>query len=255
MTNPLLDLDHLPPFDRLEAGHIEPALRQVLGENRAELERLLGQPQASFATLVEPMEQMQHRLMRVWSPAAHLNAVANSENLRAAYNACLPLLTEYSTEIGQNEALYRCYTRIGEDPSVELDPTQRRLIDHALRDFRLGGVGLPPERKDRYKAIMQELASLQARFEENVLDCMNAWSKVLHSADELAGLPVHVIERARATAVTRGVAGWVLTLDQPNYVAVMAHAQCGDSDTAWSGPLSPAVTAMGSRFSAGVTGH
>jgi oligopeptidase A len=224
MSNPLLDLDYLPRFDLVEAGHVEPALRQVLSENRAELERLLRQPQASFATLVEPMEQMQHRLMRVWSPAAHLNAVANSDSLRAAYNACLPLLTEYSTEIGQNEELYRRYLHIAEEPAVELDPTQRRLIDHALRDFRLGGVGLPPASKDRYRAIMQELATLQARFEENVLDCMNAWSKLVPAVEELAGLPAHVVERARATAVARGVAGWVLTLDQPNYVAVIAHA-------------------------------
>ena len=224
MENPLLDLGWLPRFDTIDAAHVEPALRQVLEEGRVELKALLAQPAPTFALLVEPMEQMQHRLMRVWSPVSHLNAVANSEALRAAYNACLPLLTEYSTEIGQNEDLNRSYRTIAGDLSAELDATQRRVLDHALRDFRLAGVGLPEDRKIRYKAIMQELATLQARFEENVLDCMNAWSKTVTSVDGLAGLPAHVVERARASAQARGADGWVLTLDQPTYIAVTTHA-------------------------------
>jgi oligopeptidase A len=223
MDNPLLHLEHLPRFDLIDASHVEPALRQMLAENRATLEQLTGRSEPDFAALVEPMEQMQHRLMRVWSPVAHLNAVANSEALRAAYNACLPLLTEYSTEIGQNEALYRAYRFIAGHGSG-LDSTQRRLIEHALRDFRLAGVGLEPVRKERYKAIMQELATLQARFEENVLDSMNAWSRIYGSTSELAGLPPQVIDRAREAAAARGVEGWLLTLDQPNYVAVITHA-------------------------------
>jgi oligopeptidase A len=225
MVNPLLDLGQLPRFDQIESVHVEPALRQVLAENRAELTRLLQQPAPGFASLIEPMEQMQHRLMRVWSPVSHLNAVANSDALRAAYNACLPLLTEYSTEIGQNEALYRAYVAISEDPSAQLDSTQRRLIQHAVRDFRLAGVGLPLDRKERYKAIMQELATLQAKFEENVLDCMNAWSRVVTSTPELAGLPPHVVDRARESAAARKVDGWLLALDQPTYVAVITHAE------------------------------
>ena len=223
MENPLLHFEHLPRFDLIDASHVEPALRQVLAENRATLEQLTARSEPDFAALIEPMEEMQHRLMRVWSPVAHLNAVANSEALRAAYNACLPLLTEYATEIGQNEALYRAYAAIAEH-SAGLDATQRRLIDHALRDFRLAGVGLEPARKDRYKAIMQELATLQARFEENVLDSMNAWSRSFASVTALAGLPPQVIDRAREAAMARGAAGWVLTLDQPNYVAVITHA-------------------------------
>ncbi len=225
MTNPLLDLEQLPRFDAINVSHVEPALRQVLAENRATLEHLLQESELTFAALVEPMEEMQHRLMRVWSPVSHLNAVTNSESLRAAYNTCLPLLTEYSTEIGQNEALYRAYTAIESQQSTQLDPTQRCLIEHALRDFRLAGVGLAPERKERYKAIMQELATLQARFEENVLDCMNAWSRTYATREVLAGLPPHVLDRARQTAQTRGAEGWVLTLDQPNFVAVITHAE------------------------------
>src|SRR5882672_10638863 len=224
MENPLLDLRRLPHFNAIEAAHVEPALHLVLAESRAQLKTLLAQPAVTFASLVEPMEQMQHRLMRVWSPVSHLNAVANSEALRPAYNACLPLLTEYSTEIGQNEDLNRAYRAIAGDLSAGLDATQRRVLDHALRDFRLAGVGLPDDRKTRYKAIMQELATLQARFEENVLDCMNAWSKTLDSVDALAGLPAHVVERARASARARGADGWLLTLDQPTYIAVTTHA-------------------------------
>jgi len=199
-------------------------VRQTLADNRAALARLLEEPAPTFASLVEPMEQMQHCLMRIWSPVSHLNAVANSEAMRAAYNTCLPLLTEYSTEVGQNERLYRAYRSIAENPSALLDPTQRRLLDHALRDFRLAGVGLPEESKARYKAIMQELVTLQARFEENVLDCMNAWSKVVASVDELVGIPPDIVARARDGAAARGIDGWLLTLDQPNYVAVITHA-------------------------------
>ncbi|HZF16945.1 MAG TPA: M3 family metallopeptidase [Steroidobacteraceae bacterium] len=224
MQNPLLDLGRLPHFDCIEAAHVAPAVLETLAENRAALARLLEQPAPAFASLIEPMEQMQHRLMRVWSPVSHLNAVANNEAMRVAYNTCLPLLTEYSTEIGQNEVLYRAYRSIAEDPATLLDATQRRLLEHALRDFRLAGVGLPEDSKARYKAIMQELVTLQARFEENVLDCMNAWTKVVAAADELAGVPPHVIARARESAAARGIDGWLLTLDQPNYVAVITHA-------------------------------
>ncbi|MFM7065209.1 MAG: M3 family metallopeptidase, partial [Gammaproteobacteria bacterium] len=217
--NPLLDFSGLPRFDAIEPRHVETAVRVQLQRCREELERLLAMPLPTFASLVEPLERSQQRLARVFAPVSHLNAVMNGPELRTAHNACLPLLAEYSTEVGQNEALYAVYQRL-RAAEVGLDATQRRLLDHALRDFRLSGVGLPPAVKDRYKAIMQDLAALQAKFEENVLDATNAWSREIHDAAELAGLPDHVVARAVEPEASR----WRLPLDGPTYTAVMTHA-------------------------------
>jgi oligopeptidase A len=230
MDNPLLDHDAeaLPAFDRIRAEHVEPALERQLELNRARLRELLARDQHTFATLVEPIERMQHALNRTWSPVSHLNAVMNSEALRSAYNACLPRLSEYNTELAQNEVLYRHYERIAEQEAASLDAAQRRLLENALRDFRLAGVGLDATRKARFKKLMQQLARDQARFEENVLDCANAWSLTLADDAGLAGLPQAVLDRARATAQERSIDGYVLTLDQPTYVAVMTHAHSRD---------------------------
>ncbi|HEY7377176.1 MAG TPA: M3 family metallopeptidase [Steroidobacteraceae bacterium] len=225
MENPLLRTDGLPAFEAIRPEHIEPAIRSRLAANRARLGELLASGASTFRSLVEPIEAMQHRLQRTWSPASHLNGVVNSPALRTAYNICLPLISEYQTELGQNEALYRAYAAILEHEGRNLDGTQRKLLDNALRDFRLAGVALDPECKARFRTLMQELASEQSRFEENVLDCANAWSKVVNDADTLRGLPGGVVARARALAEEKGVAGWILTLDQPTYLAVLTHAE------------------------------
>jgi oligopeptidase A len=169
------------------------------------------------------MEQMEHRLSRVWAPVGHLNAVMNSDSLREAYNECLPRLSEYSTTVGQNEELFRAYEAVAASPQ-ELDPAQRKVIEHALRDFRLAGVDLPPEQKLRFKAIMQELSTLQARFEENLLDATNAWSRQVPDKSELAGLPEGVMDLARVAAGEKKQDGWLFKLDFPTYHAVMTHA-------------------------------
>src|SRR5262245_55686685 len=170
-TNPLLDHRALPAFDAIRAEHVEPAVGQRLDENRAQLRELLATRTHSFATLIEPMERLQHALNRTWSPVSHLNGVMNHAELRTAYTACLPRLSEYQTELGQNEVLYGHYQTIFERERDRLDAAQRKLVENALRDFRLAGVGLDEARKARFKEIMQLLARDQARFDENVLDC------------------------------------------------------------------------------------
>src|SRR5580765_7263547 len=173
--NPLLAMRGLPPFSAIRAESVEPAIDTLLAESREGLRTLLGSAEApSVSGVIVPVEQLRHRLARTWSPVSHLNAVMNSEGLRAAYNACLPKLSAYHTEVGQNEALYRAYAAIANDPS--LTTAERALVEDALRDFKLAGVALPQDRKARFKALMQELAQLQSRFEENVLDAANAWS-------------------------------------------------------------------------------
>ena len=148
MDNPLLNTDGLPSFGTIRPEHVEPAIRQQLAANRARLQELLGSGVATIGALVEPIEAMQHQLQRTWSPASHLNGVVNSPPLRAAYNACLPLISEYQTELGQNEALFRAYAAILERGGQSLDATERKLIENALRDFRLAGVALEADRKD-----------------------------------------------------------------------------------------------------------
>ena len=224
MDNPLLDRNALPQFMRIRPEHVEPALREQLSENRARIGELATLIAPTFATLVEPLEELHHRIARTWSPVSHLNAVVNSEALRAGYNACLPLLSAYQTDLAQSEPLYRAYRTIAEQEGLALAPVQRHLIEHAVRDFRLAGVGLAPERKERFKTAMLELAQLQAKFEENVLDATNAWSRHVTDPDELRGLNEMLIEQARRRAAEQQVSGWILRLDQPTYVAVVTDA-------------------------------
>jgi len=156
---------------------------------------------------------------------SHLNAVLNSEPLRVSYNACLPLLSAYQTDLAQSEPLYRAYEGISKQQGPALGPVERRVVEHALRDFRLAGVGLDPDRKRRFKAVMLELTQLQAKFEENVLDATNGWTLHVTDAGHLQGLNETVVEQARVRAQEKQLDGWLLTLDQPTYVAVVTDAE------------------------------
>jgi oligopeptidase A len=214
----------LPAFDRIKAADVETTIRELLSRNRAEVATLEGQPNPTFENTVLPLEQLAHRLSRTWSPIGHLNGVLNSDELRASYNACLPLLSNYWTDLAQSEPLYRAYSAIAANESDRLAPAQRRVIERALEDFRLAGVGLPADRKARYKDVVQQLALLGAKFEENVLDSMNAWTRHVTDEAELAGINSVIVEQARARAAEKGVPGWLFALEQPTYVAVMTDA-------------------------------
>ena len=157
MTNPLLPSCELPPFSAIRPEHVEPAIRHVIEENRTRLNELLDAGASTWDSLVVPLEEMQHRLSRTWSPIGHMNGVVNSDELRTAYNACLPLLTAWNTELAQNERLYRSYQSILDREAGSLAPGQRKLLENALRDFRLAGVGLAEDRKQRFKSLMEQL--------------------------------------------------------------------------------------------------
>jgi oligopeptidase A len=225
MENPLLVHEPLPPFALIRPEHVEPGVRELLARGRARIEQLAALKRPTFASIVVPLEELQHQVSRAWSPVSHLNAVLNSDALRAGYNACLPLLSAYQTDLVQSESLYRAYRTIAEEEGAALGPVQRQVIEHALRDFRLAGVGLPAERKERFKAVMLELTQLQAKFEENVLDATNGWTYHVTEQDELRGLNEMLIEQARRRAHEQRVEGWALTLDQPTYVAVVTDAE------------------------------
>jgi oligopeptidase A len=225
VNNPLLELDSLPAFGRIEARHARPALETVLAENRARLAELTAQPAPTFASLVIPVEELSYRLSRVFSPLGHLNAVANSAELREAYNECVPLLTAYSTELGQNGALQAGYAYVLKHEGASLDPAQRKVVDNALRDFRLAGVDLGPADKARYCEVAQRLAQRATKFSENVLDAGRAYTRSVTDGAELAGLPANAVDRAAADAREANQPGWLFKLDQPTYMTVMASAE------------------------------
>ena len=238
MTDASINGTALPPFDRIHPGEVEPRIRALLERNRGEVATLESQPHPTFANTVLPLEQLQHGLSRTWSPISHLNGVLNSDELRASYNACLPLLSNYWTDLAQSEPLYSAYRAIAANEAGSLDGAQRRVLERALEDFRLAGVGLPLPRKERYKAVVQELAQLGAKFEENVLDAMNAWTRHVTDAGELAGINPVIVEQARMRAAGKGLPGWLFALEQPAYVAVMTDADSAtlrrDFYEAWS---------------------
>ena len=223
--NPLLAHAPLPAFAVIRPEHVEPAMREVLAAGRARIDELAALDQPTFAAVVAPLEELHHRVSRVWSPVSHLNAVLNSESLRASYNACLPLLSAYQTDLAQSEPLYRAYEGISKREGPALGPVERRLVEHALRDFRLAGVGLDEDRKRRFKAVMLELTQLQARFEENVLDATNGWTHHVTDREHLRGLNEVIVEQARKRAQEKNLDGWLLSLDQPTYVAVVTDAE------------------------------
>ena len=215
----------LPDFGRIEASHARPALEKVLAENRARLAELTAEDDPTFASLVVPVEELSYRLSRVFSPISHLNAVANSAQMREAYNECVPLLTEYSSELGQNAALQAGYAHVLKTEGAALDPAQRKLLENALRDFRLAGVDLRADQKTRYREVAQRLAQLATKFSENVLDAGRAYTRSVTNSVELVGLPSNAIDRAAADAREVSQAGWLFKLDQPTYMTIMANAE------------------------------
>jgi oligopeptidase A len=214
----------LPRFSAIDVAAIEPSLRVLIDENRAALQQLLDSGADRWDTLVVPLEERQHQLNRRWSPVGHLNGVANNDALRQAYNACLPLLTAWNTEVSQNNLLYQAYSRLRERDASQLSAAQRKLLDNALRDFRLGGVALTAERKQQFAQVLEQLVSAQAKFDENVLDATNAWSHHTTDATQIAGLPDSIVARARAAAADKQLEGWLFALDPPNYQAILSHA-------------------------------
>jgi oligopeptidase A len=228
-NNPLLETTGLPKFSAIKPEHVRPAITRVLGENRAQLGALLAPANSpSWDSLIRPLELMEERLDRTWSPISHLNAVVNTPALRKAYNSCLADLSAYATELGQNKELYEAFAEIERREGAGLDTAQRKLLENSLRDFRLSGVHLEADEKERFKTIQQELAALAARFEENVLDATNAFQKHIVDPAQLAGLPELTLERASEAAREQDQDGWVLSLDYPNYHSVLTYADSAD---------------------------
>ena len=227
MNNPLLSNNTiLPLFSKIKPEHIEPAITQLLEEARTVVKKhLQATTEYTWGNLIEPLENAEDKLNKAWSPVSHMNAVVNTDELRLAYNACLPKLSDYSTEMGQNEQLFNAYKVIADSKEfATLDSAQKKIIQNALRDFRLSGVDLDNEKKQRYKEISQELSRLASNYEENLMDATNAWSKVIRNEQDLAGLPPSALAQAKQTAESQDQDGWMITLQFPSYQAIMTYA-------------------------------
>ncbi len=224
--NPLLDFTGLPRFDAVTPAHVAPAIESLLGNARAVVERIASDPApASWDGVVVPLEHALDRLDRSWGAVRHLNAVMSTPTLRDAYNAMLPKVTEFYTDLGQDLRLYGKYKALAAAPEfATLDTAQRRMVDNELRDFRLAGAELPERDKARYKAVQEELAQLSSTFDDNVLDAENAWSMFV-DLQRLAGVPADVVAAARTQAQAEGKPGCKLTLRAPCYVPVMQYAE------------------------------
>ncbi|HGY1014917.1 TPA: oligopeptidase A [Aeromonas salmonicida subsp. smithia] len=226
MNNPLLTMDSLPPFSQIQPEQVQAAVTQAIADCKQKITDVLAQRDShTWDSLIAPLEEVNDRLARVWSPVSHLNSVLNSEALRAAHDACLPLLSEFQTYVGQHEGLYQAYLGLFEsDDFPRLDGAQRKEIQNTLRDFRLSGIGLPAEAQQRYGEIQARLSELASRFSNNVLDATQGWTKLVSDEAELAGLPQSVLAAARQLAEQKGQQGWLFTLDIPSYLPVMMYA-------------------------------
>ncbi len=230
MTNPLLGQQTLPVFSKITADDIEPAIDHVLEQAQNTIDNLLSTLEhPTWQTLVMPMEEMESRIDKVWSPVSHLNSVMNSDALRVAYNACLPKLSKFGTELGQNEALFKAYKALADsDHYRTLDTAQKKVIDNAIRDFQLSGVELSRQDRDEFKQLSQALTELTAKFEENVLDATHGWQKHVTDETVLSGLPESAMAMAAQTAQRQGLEGWLFTLDFPSFYPVMTYADNRD---------------------------
>ena len=228
--NPLLDFSGLPRFADFKLEQVTPALDHLLNENRELIARQEADERPpSWDNFVAPLDDANERLRRAWGQVAHLNAVDNSPALREAYNANLGRISQYFTELSQSEALFRKYKalRASADFSA-FKQAQKKVIDNALRDFRLGGVELSAERKTRFKQLSERLAQLSSKFNDNLLDATNAFELIIPDRAQLSGIPEDVLEAALRAAAEAGKTGWKFTLQMPSYLPVMQYADNRD---------------------------
>jgi oligopeptidase A len=225
--NPLLDFSDLPRFADFKPQYVTPAIEQLLAENRALIKRISSDAvPASWHAFVEPFEDAHERLARAWGQVGHLNAVMNSAELRETYNANLPKVTQYYSELSQNPELFRKFKLLhASDEFAALTPAQRRIIENELRDFRLGGAELSADNKTRFMAIRERLSQLSSQFSDNLLDATNAFAHYVTAERELAGIPDDVLQAAREAAQEEGKTGWKFTLHAPSYLPVLQYAE------------------------------
>lgn len=225
--NPLLDFSTLPRYDAIQPEHVAPAIAELLAENRRVVD-LLAQPDtpATWDGFMAPLTDVGEKLSRAWGIVGHLHGVNDIPPWREAYNAQLPEITRFYTELGQNQALFSCLKKLrASEEYAQLSSTRQRIVDNDIRNFRLSGADLPEADKPRFQAIQEELAALEAKFAENLLDATNAWAEMITDESLLQGIPADVLAAAKAAAQQDDKAGWKFTLHAPSYGPVMQYAE------------------------------
>jgi len=225
MTNPLLQNTSLPQFSKIKPEHIKPAVEKAIANcKKTILEVLANNTEFTWANLVTPIDEVDDVLGKLWSPVSHMNSVVNSDELREAYESCLPLLSEYGTFVGQHAGLFAAYQQLSNSEAFKaLSTAQQKVINNALRDFKLSGIALNEQDKKRYGEISTRLSELSSTFGNNILDATQAFSVNITDEAELAGLPDSAKEAAKALAAAQEKSGWLFTLDIPSYLPVMIY--------------------------------
>lgn len=225
MTTATFNPSALPVFSKVDPKNVEKDITAILDQNRAQLQDILkDKDNISWDTLMLPLEEMNDKLHRYWSPISHLNAVAQTEELRDAYNKSQELITAYYTEMSQNFDLFRAVLSILESMEFSsLSPAQQKIITNDIRDFKLSGVDLPETEKNRLTAVSMELSKLGNKFSDNLLDATNAWT--IHITDEtrIDGLPEQARQLAIENAKQRNLDGYVFTLEYPSYSTAIRY--------------------------------
>ena len=225
-SNPLLQNHELPPFDEIQAQHIVPAIEAILDENRRAVDAILKADTFTYAGLAHSLEELSDRLNKAWSPVSHMNSVVSNDELREAVNYCLPLISEYETELGQNKDLFKAFETLAQsDEFTSLSVAQKKVVNNSLRDFRLYGVALDDNKKSQFAKLSKQLSEITSQFGDNVMDATDAWSKLITDAAELAGLPESALSLAKQAAKSKGEEGYLLTLDAPSYFPVMVYCE------------------------------
>ena len=226
MTTPAIELvDGLPLFSSIKPAQIKPAIEKAIAKCKLEIDEVVASKDYSYANLVLRLEEVDDNLNKMWSPVSHMNSVVSSDELREAHDACLPLLSEYGTWVGQHEGLYNAYVAIKDSNEYAgLDEQRQKVIDNAIRDFTLSGVALPSEEKKRYADIQAKLSELSSTFSNNVMDATMGWSKHVTDEATLSGMPESARDAAAQAAHQKDLQGWLFTLDIPSYLPVMLYA-------------------------------
>ncbi|MFK7995113.1 MAG: M3 family metallopeptidase [Granulosicoccus sp.] len=214
-----------PAFSDIQVQDLEAQLDKHLNNCRTVIDKLNDVKEPTWESLIQPLEEAHNALSLFWSPVSHLNAVMNNDALREVYKACLPKLSTYYTELGQNDKLYNATLALRNSSFFATMCAERKQqIEHSIRDFKLGGVSLDADQKKRFAEIEQELSRLTTEFSDNVLDATNAWSKLLPDASALDGLPDSAVAAARQRAQSKELSGYLVNLEFPSYMAVMKFA-------------------------------
>lgn len=219
------DIQALPQFSQINVAEIVESMKQSIEHCKKTIDDAVQSELPSWQSVIAPIDEADDKLSRLWSPISHMNSVVSSDELREAHDACLPLLSDYGTWVGQHQGLYQSYMNIKQSSEFDsLSKAQQKVIDNGIRDFTLSGIALSDMDKKRYGKISSRLSELASSFSNHVMDATLAWEKLVTDKSLLSGLPESALAAAEQLANSKSLEGWLFTLDIPSYLPVMTYA-------------------------------